>query len=90
MIQTLEEWAHSSRLNLALVFTDIVDSTAIGQKLGDNDWVQYLAAHFIRGRKLASEYHGFVVKVIGDAFMVAFHNSSDALEFSVEFSKDTG
>jgi hypothetical protein len=31
---TLEEWAGSQNLNLTLVFTDIVDSTLIGKKLG--------------------------------------------------------
>ena len=32
---TLEEWAGSQNLNLTLVFTDIVDWTAIGSKLGE-------------------------------------------------------
>lgn len=87
---TLEQWARSSNLNLALVFTDIVESTAIGKTLGDNSWIEHLAAHFHMGRHLAEVHHGFVVKVIGDAFMVAFHNSTGALEFSVEFAKSTG
>lgn len=87
---TLEEWAGTKRLNLALVFTDIVDSTAIGQIRGDYVWVQDLALHFSRGRELASKYDCYVVKVIGDAFFVAFRNSTDAVDFAIEFSKDTG
>ncbi|MDX6384176.1 MAG: hypothetical protein QOK48_1749 [Blastocatellia bacterium] len=33
--QTLEDWAGAQHLGLTLVFTDIVDSTNIGIKLGD-------------------------------------------------------
>jgi class 3 adenylate cyclase len=88
--KTLEKWAGAKLLNLALVFTDIVDSTAIGQKLGDRVWMPELANHFKRGRELASKYDCFVVKVIGDAFMVAFRNSTEAVEFAMEFAKDTG
>ena len=87
---TLENWAGATRLNLALVFTDIVDSTAIGQKLGDNKWMIELSEHFRVGRLFASSYDCFVVKVIGDAFMVAFRNNTDAVEFSLDFSKNTG
>jgi class 3 adenylate cyclase len=88
--ETLEEWAGAKRLNLALLFTDIVDSTGIGQKLGDNKWMEDLARHFQQGRELAQKYDCYVVKVIGDAFMVAFRNSTDAVEFAVEFSLNTG
>jgi len=49
-----------------------------------------LALHFRRGRELASNYDCYVVKVIGDAFFVAFRNSTDAVGFAIEFSKDTG
>lgn len=87
---TLENWAGANRLNLALVFTDIVDSTAIGQKLGDNKWMIELSEHFRVGRLFACSYDCFVVKVIGDAFMVAFRNNTDAVEFSLDFSKNTG
>ena len=87
---TLEEWAGAQRLNLALVFTDIVDSTNIGYRLGDDKWMQELSSHFHRGRELGLNYDCYIVKVIGDAFFVAFRNSTDAVNFAVEFSKDTG
>jgi hypothetical protein len=35
-LTTLEEWAGSQDLNLTLLFTDIVDSTAIGIKPGES------------------------------------------------------
>ncbi|HEY0378081.1 MAG TPA: adenylate/guanylate cyclase domain-containing protein [Pyrinomonadaceae bacterium] len=88
--RTLEEWAGSQHLNLTLVFTDIVDSTAIGVKLGDRTWIEDLFRHFSHARFLVVFYDCFVVKVIGDSLMVAFRTSTDAVDFAVAFAKDTG
>jgi class 3 adenylate cyclase len=87
---TLENWAGAQHLNLTLVFTDIVDSTAIGIKLGDRAWIKDLFEHFSHARFLTDFYDSFVVKVIGDSLMVAFRTSTDAVEFAVGFAKDTG
>ena len=57
---TLEKWAGSQNLNLTLVFTDIVDSTTIGRKLGDRRWIEDLFRHFSRARELASQYDCYV------------------------------
>lgn len=53
---SLEEWAGAQNLGLTLVFTDIVDSTRIGIKLGDTKWIEDLFAHFSRARIIASIY----------------------------------
>ena len=87
---TLEEWAGAAYLNLTLVFTDIVDSTKIGVELGDHKWIEELFVHFSRARELAAEYDCYVVKSIGDAFMVAFRNAPEAIRFALEFSANTG
>lgn len=87
---TLEEWARSQHLNLTLLFTDIVQSTEIGVKLGDRKWIEDLFVHFSRARELALEFDCYVVKVIGDAFMVAFRTSTDAVDFAIEFATNTG
>jgi hypothetical protein len=80
-VETLEQWAGSSHPMLVLLFTDIVDSTAIGKRLGDAAWIKDLEEHF---------HNGYVIKVIGDAFMIAFRNSTDAVDFAVDLSTDTG
>lgn len=72
---TLEEWAGSQNLNLTLVFTDIVDSTLIGKKLGDRRWIDDLFLHFSQARSLTNFVDCFVVKVIGDSLMMAFRTS---------------
>jgi class 3 adenylate cyclase len=87
---TLEKWAGSQNLNLTLVFTDIVDSTTIGRKLGDRRWIEDLFRHFSRARELASQYDCYVVKVIGDSLMMAFRTSTEAVDFALDFVCDTG
>lgn len=87
--QTLEEWAGSRHPTLALVFTDIVQSTELGMKLGGDKWINNLFDHFSMGRDIASAFESYIVKVIGDSLMVAFKNSSDAVTFSVCFAEDT-
>jgi len=39
---TLQQWAEADHLGLTLLFTDIVESTAIGIGLGDNTWIEDL------------------------------------------------
>jgi class 3 adenylate cyclase len=87
---TLEDWAGSQNLNLTLVFTDIVDSTLIGKKLGDRRWINDLFNHFSQARSLTAFVDCFVVKVIGDSLMMAFRTSTDAVDFAVAFLMDTG
>jgi class 3 adenylate cyclase len=87
--QTLEEWAQSKHLSLTLAFTDIVDSTKIGMKLRDPEWIDDLFKHFSQARELASYYDCYVVKVIGDSLMMAFRVSSQAVEFAFHFSINT-
>src|SRR6266404_1262630 len=88
--QTLEEWAGSQHLGLTLVFTDIVESTDIGVKLGDTQWVKDLFVHFTLARDIASCFDSYVVKVIGDSLMIAFKTSSDAVNFALNFGENTG
>ena len=87
---TLEDWAGSRHVSLGLVFTDIVASTEIGLNRGDAKWIDDLFAHFTIGRKIASRYDSYVVKVIGDSLMVAFRTASDAVRFAIDFEEDTG
>jgi class 3 adenylate cyclase len=44
--ETLREWARDDRVTLAIVFTDIVGSTALGRALGDEQMNGVRRAHF--------------------------------------------
>src|SRR2546421_6963930 len=87
---TLEGWAGSRHLSLTLLFTDIVQSTLIGRKLGDRNWIEDLFDHFNQARGLAIRYDSYVVKVIGDSLMIAFRTSTHAVDFALEFATFTG
>jgi len=65
------EWAGSDRLLLALVFTDIVGSTALNEEIKDERMNEVRRAHFAQSRKLISKCKGCEIKTIGDAFLVS-------------------
>lgn len=89
-LRTLEQWAGSGFPTLALVFTDIIDSTKLALSVGDPDWIKMVRQHFDRGRELISRHDGREIKLIGDAFMVVFHNAVDAFGFVLGLQEDTG
>ena len=73
--------------DVALVFTDIVSSTALWARAPSamND---ALELHNSCIRKNVHKFEGYEVKTIGDAFMVAFDNPLRAIEFSLSIQLD--
>eukprot|EP01061_Rhynchopus_euleeides_P047970 TRINITY_DN9953_c0_g1_i1.p1 TRINITY_DN9953_c0_g1~~TRINITY_DN9953_c0_g1_i1.p1 ORF type:complete len:1890 (+),score=606.29 TRINITY_DN9953_c0_g1_i1:147-5672(+) len=71
----------------AIAFTDIQSSTALWEaapqamKIGLDKHNQVI-------REVISETHGYEVKTIGDAFMVAFTSGKDALRFGVRIQEE--
>jgi len=86
----LREWVGRERSIIALVFTDIIDSTVIGKRLGDPAWIEALIKHFERARHYIAQYGGHEVKLVGDSCMVAFPTADKALLFALAFLEDTG
>lgn len=82
--QTLQEWAGAgvSKMTIALVFTDIVGSTELLRKLGDDRWIEMLMEHFYRARAHIDVNYGHEIKLIGDSVMAAFRSADDALNFA--------
>ena len=97
-LEDLSAWAADQRsdiLNIAasdgtvtLFFSDIEDSTALNDKLGDAAWVRVLAGHdaLVRGR--VEQYRGQVVKTAGDSFMVAFRDAEAGCRAALDIQKD--
>eukprot|EP01063_Lacrimia_lanifica_P007414 TRINITY_DN1471_c1_g1_i4.p1 TRINITY_DN1471_c1_g1~~TRINITY_DN1471_c1_g1_i4.p1 ORF type:complete len:767 (+),score=141.88 TRINITY_DN1471_c1_g1_i4:55-2355(+) len=65
---------------VALAFTDIRSSTALWES-SPSAMTTALAMHNGAMRAAAALFRGYEVKTIGDAFMIAFHDSSDAVNF---------
>ncbi len=66
-----------------LLFTDLVDSTPLAIRIGDEAMDSLRAAHFAGLREAIARTGGREVKTIGDAVMAAFTSSKAALDCGV-------
>jgi class 3 adenylate cyclase len=73
-----------------VLFTDIVDSTALLQGLGDAAWRNLLAAHYARVRAQLNVYRGREVKTTGDGFLAVFDSPTRAVGCAAEMVGSTG
>jgi class 3 adenylate cyclase len=84
------EWAGGDRVTLAIVFTDVVGSTALGEEIKDERMNELRRAHFRQSRKLIEQFRSREIKTIGDSFMVAFHSSEAGLDYSRALQSNPG
>jgi class 3 adenylate cyclase len=60
------------RVLSTVMFTDIVDSTAIGARMGDRAWRDVRTEHDAIVRSMLGRYRGHEVKTMGDGFLATF------------------
>jgi adenylate cyclase len=94
----LSAWAQRERPDLhrvtgedgtvTLMFTDIEDSTALNERLGDDAWLEVLVTHGKLIRRCVRADHGQVIKTLGDSFMVAFARPSNAASCAIAVQRD--
>jgi class 3 adenylate cyclase len=60
------------------VFTDIVDSTPLAERLGPTAWRDLLSRHNAAVRQVLNAFHGREVKTTGDGFLIVFDSASRA------------
>jgi len=70
-------------------FTDIVDSTARLQAVGDAAWRDLLAAHNARLREQLNVSRGREVKTTGDGFLATFDSPTRAVQCAAEMTRST-
>ncbi|MEX0789744.1 MAG: adenylate/guanylate cyclase domain-containing protein, partial [Actinomycetota bacterium] len=68
---------------VTILFTDIEGSTALNEALGDQQWLDLLAAHDRIVRQEVARAGGTVVKSRGDGFMLAFPSARQALSAAI-------
>ncbi|MGZ5358204.1 MAG: protein kinase domain-containing protein [Solirubrobacterales bacterium] len=68
---------------VAILFSDIEDSTLITERLGDARWLEVLREHNGVFRRELDRFGGFEVKSQGDGFMLAFPDPARALECAI-------
>jgi class 3 adenylate cyclase len=95
-IEDLADWAEIERPDLAritpdgrvvILFTDIEESTALNERIGDRAWVKLIERHDEMVRKAVKEYAGHVVKSQGDGFMIAFEHAEQAVRCAIDIQQ---
>ena len=70
-----------------IVFTDIVDSTALSQSMGDSAWSDLIEGHFTAVRRIVEQEGGVVVKTLGDGGMFVFPTGASALSAAASIQR---
>jgi class 3 adenylate cyclase len=78
-----------TRTLATVLFTDIVDSTARLQALGDAAWRDLLAAHNERLREQLNVFRGREVKTTGDGLLAVFDSPTRAVRCAAEMARST-
>jgi class 3 adenylate cyclase len=88
--QQLTQWIGADRAILAIVFTDVVDSTLLGGRLGEETMFKVWGAHFGRSRQLIADHRGYPVKSLGDGDMALFKTVDVALDYALAVQANPG
>jgi len=73
--------------NVTVLFTDIENSTALNDEIGDEKWVRLLDAHDELLGHCFDRHRGHVVKNQGDGYMVLFPTPELALEAALDVQR---
>jgi class 3 adenylate cyclase len=74
------------RVLATVLFTDIVDSTDLAARLGDQRWLDLKAAHDGLVRTQLDRYRGRVVATTGDGFLATFDGPARAVRCASEIA----
>jgi adenylate cyclase len=92
-IEDLADWAEVERPDLArvtpdgrvvILFSDIEESTALNERIGDRAWVKLISSHDKMVQGLVQRRSGHVVKSQGDGFMIAFARAEQAVRCGID------
>jgi class 3 adenylate cyclase len=78
-----------TRVLATLLFTDLVDSTAMASELGDARWRALLSEHFVGARAELDRYRGREVKTTGDGLLATFDSPGQALRCAAAIQRLT-
>lgn len=87
---SLIAWAGGTRAILAITFTDLVDSTATADGLGDEAMDEVWTEHFEQSRKLITAHSGRWIKNLGDGDLAVFRTAEEALDYARALQSEPG
>jgi class 3 adenylate cyclase len=70
------------RILASILFTDVVDSTATAERLGDKRWRALISTLNERSQYEADRHRGRIVKTTGDGVIALFDSSERAVRFA--------
>lgn len=76
------------RVLVTLLYTDIVDSTGMAQRLGDRDWLDLLAGHNQRVSDSIDRFRGRLIKFTGDGALAVFDGAVRAVKCALACHED--
>lgn len=68
------------RILTTLLFTDIVDSTPLAQRLGDARWKELLASYYMTTRLQLDRLRGQLIATTGDGVLASFDSPARAIK----------
>ena len=71
-----------------VMFTDVVDSTALSQRLGDEGWAGAIQDHMKGLRDVVDAHGGQMVKTLGDGGMFVFSSGASALGAAIDIQRN--
>ena len=74
--------------DITLLFTDLKESTALYDRIGDLNAFSLVQEHFDRLQATTVRHNGAIIKTIGDAVMAAFLTPADAVAAALEMRSD--
>lgn len=77
-----------ARVMATILFTDIVDSTATAQRLGDSRWFELVAAHNERIQFVLNRYSGRLIKTTGDGILAIFDGAERAVRAATALHRE--
>jgi class 3 adenylate cyclase len=98
-IEDLADWAEVQRPDLArlapsgrvaILFSDIEESTALNERIGDRAWVRLIDRHDRMVSRHVKRHAGHVVKSQGDGFMIAFAQPEEAARCGIDVQRELG
>jgi adenylate cyclase len=96
-IEDLADWAEVERPDLArlapngrvaILFSDIEESTALNERIGDRAWVRLIDRHDKMVGRHVKRHAGHVVKSQGDGFMIAFAQPDEAVACGIDMQRE--
>jgi len=77
--------ATTDRVLATVLYTDIVESTRLVERMGDNRWRALLDMHDDIARRLLDAHGGTLIKTTGDGVLAVFDGPGRGIRFATDF-----